>query len=194
MPALKTHPGETFGRLTVLERVANTSYGRTQFNCTCGCGREKVVAAVSLRSGNTRSCGCLAKEVTSRMARGRHGPDSPTWKGGRYVDSNGCVHLYRPEMPGGCKQKYVAEHLVVMSRSLGRPLLPEETVHHKNGIKSDNRICNLELWASNHTPGQRVSDLIEYAISILATYKPEAVAEAPHERKKLQDLVGHNSP
>lgn len=53
----------------------------------------------------------------------------------------------------------------MMERHLGRKLLTSETVHHKNGDRSDNRIDNLELWSSRHGKGQRVSDLIASCIA-----------------------------
>jgi hypothetical protein len=44
-----------------------------------------------------------------------------------------------------------------------------------NGIRSDNHIENLELWASKHGPGQRITDLIPYWIEMLARYNPDSL-------------------
>jgi hypothetical protein len=79
-------------------------------------------------------------------------------------------------------KKTVMRHRIIMEMSLGRPLERSETVHHKNGNRSDNRLvkghelecpdtcCNLELWSNLQPPGQRVSDKIVYACTILTDY------------------------
>jgi hypothetical protein len=66
---------------------------------------------------------------------------------------------------------FVLEHRYVMEQHLGRKLLSEETVHHKNGVRTDNRIENLELWSSSHPRGQRVSDKVQWAYEIIDLYK-----------------------
>lgn len=69
------------------------------------------------------------------------------------------------------KNKHWAlEHRVVMAEALGRALEPDEEVHHINGVKTDNRLCNLELWNTSHPAGQRIEDKIAWAKQILERY------------------------
>lgn len=65
--------GQSFGRLMVLGRAGIASNRRATWRCRCVCGRETIVIGGDLRSGRTRSCGCLRKELRVRKIALKHG-------------------------------------------------------------------------------------------------------------------------
>lgn len=69
MTKMRDYTGERYGKLTVLEYVGTKRYrnGRaTQWLCQCDCGNKTVVDSVSLKTGNTVSCGCHRRELSSK--------------------------------------------------------------------------------------------------------------------------------
>lgn len=93
-------------------------------------------------------------------------------------NGHGYMQLYRPDHPNANSGGRVMEHHFVMAEALGRPIRPGEMVHHKNGVRDDNRIENLELCLKRQPPGQRVDDLIDWAIEFLREYRPDVLAAA----------------
>jgi len=105
------------------------------------CGKQRWVDFYNARKTYGRCQLCATRHNC--------GAGNGAWKGGRYEDPQGYIHIklatddffYAMASQIG----YVKEHRLVMAKHLQRLLQSWEIVHHKNGIKTDNRIANLQL-------------------------------------------------
>jgi hypothetical protein len=118
--------------------------------------------------------GCAERAVVKSLCRLHYGrkfyaDNIAARKRQARADGFVTVYGYRRVQVDG---RQVAEHRLVVERHIGRRLLPGENVHHRNGNRLDNRLENLELWASAQPVGQRAADLLAYAEEILARYAP----------------------
>lgn len=90
----------------------------------------------------------IPKEVYIKNGLNKRGKNHWNWKGGRIVDGYGYIKILSRNNPSCDKHGYIKEHRLVIEKYLGRHLLKQETVHHINEIKDDNRIENLYLFES----------------------------------------------
>lgn len=130
---------------------------------------EKQILEMYIRGCSHREIRneCKVSGSTIKMVRRRNGISArkrdhwgnkhPRWKGGRDISRKGYVQVWvDPKGPFASmrrKDGKTGEHRMVMAQHLNRPLETYETVHHKNGIRHDNRIENLQLRVGNHGPG-----------------------------------------
>jgi len=117
--------------------------GRVKRTCDV-CGKEFITRRSLVRKYCSRSCYLKVRPHN--------------FKGDVHINGNGYAYAYAPDHPSikGNDYRRVPEHRLVMEKFLGRFLEPWEIVHHKNRIKTDNRIENLELWANSHPNGASI--------------------------------------
>jgi endogenous inhibitor of DNA gyrase (YacG/DUF329 family) len=73
------------------------------------------------------------------------GENNHQWKNGKQKTANGYIKVRTGKTDKGTIKYGAMEHRIIMEKHLGRKLSRNELVHHKNGIKDDNRIENLEI-------------------------------------------------
>ena len=135
------------------------------------CSKERWVQYDMIKHVSGRCRSCAGKRYTHPV-----GSKSPKWNGGRNTDIRGYISVWLSSddffAPMRTKRGYVLEHRLVVAKSLGRCLQLWEDVHHKNGIKDDNRYPeNLQL----------VSDLGHKIVTLLEV-------KLDRQGKKIQEL------
>lgn len=110
--------------------------------CKCGCNTEFSPSKSTLdRIKKGKNSGYIPGHASRRSL-------NSNWKGGKFIAKNGYIYILQPNHPNALKKGYVgyiAEHRLVMSEHIKRPLKSNEIVHHINGNKSDNKLKNLKL-------------------------------------------------
>lgn len=129
-----------------------------------GCGEDAGVLGLCEEHGEQQSAqGGVLTPVTLRLLTGEG------WVNHGY--RNVPVPKVLRHLVNG--ETSVGEHRLVMAVQLGRALRADEVVHHRNGVRTDNRPENLELWSTSHPKGQRVADKVRWALHTLERYRPD---------------------
>ena len=117
---------------------------REKIKVTCvECGLERHIIH---RSTNAMPSRC--RPCNMRHLDGSKGRQNPHWRGGRTKMGKYIRITVTPDdffYPMATCSNTILEHRLVMAKHLGRNLHCWEIVHHKNGVRDDNRIGNLQL-------------------------------------------------
>lgn len=168
--------------------------------CSTSCS-----GAAKAKSSATRTCQECKVEFTNRVERRtvfcsrtcgtRHGSRKrKSYRGGISRVTGGYLRQEARDHPKADQKGYVMQHRLVVEKQLGRALEAGEFVHHKNGVRSDNRPENLELWTTGHKDPKGVR-LKDHARDVLSRMDPKEQSDLIAEFKNddhssLQEMHG----
>jgi len=120
------------------------------WNACEDCGKERWVRLYKNQPISTRCTHCCGLTRCKLNNLSQKGEKHPNWKGGKRKESNGYIMVWlSPDdffhPMAKKKHNYILEHRLIMAKFLGRNLQTWEVVHHKNNIRDDNRLENLQL-------------------------------------------------
>jgi hypothetical protein len=139
-------------------------------NPACNNTHSQNPAKYKVRKHHYCSAKCRAADLH------KFGKGAFAWRGGKTRSAGGYIYINvfglvgRPQelaiqsLAGNKQPRYIAEHRLRMAIYLDRPLISTEHVHHRNGIKDDNRIENLVITpidAHTQTHAQKVIEIGE---------------------------------
>ena len=177
----------------VKERDGHLYHSRTEYLLPCkNCGFSRWIRRDSIK----RKCftGLCQHCIGSHLALIYSREATATWKGGKYKDKDGYICISVPKgdffFPMTSRSGYIKEHRLVMAQYLNRCLLPWEVVHHKNGIKDDNRLENLELLPSmkQHLPDLALKARLHKALDVIKA-RDETIKELQKEISLLRRTI-----
>lgn len=127
---------------------------------TCGsCQNQRYCQVTTAKNSKYQGlCISCSNRKIARSASRHH-----NWNGGHTLSKEGYVYIHFSHIkdehrhivkPMLTRCSYVLEHRYVIAKAINRPLLKSEHVHHLNGIKNDNRLCNLQLVTPNEHPAE----------------------------------------
>lgn len=76
--------GQKFGKLTIMKFIVRNEKGHSKWLCECECGNEKIILGNNLKSGLTKSCGCICKNSTRNRMKTHdksYTPEHKIWRG-----------------------------------------------------------------------------------------------------------------
>ena len=137
------------GEIREASEIGYKQHNKHIWHACVDCGKERWTQYVGGNPVNIRCKTCANKIKIRNYVKTHQGNKSLGWKGGKKTDSRGYILIYLNPTdffnPMADTHHYVFEHRLVVAKALGRCLHSWEIVHHKNHIRDDNRIENLQL-------------------------------------------------